>query len=320
VSIYPYIKLSGRLLIRNIKRKGNKTMVFTNKKPSEVTVPLSSKVETVTPTMAREMLSKNTNNRNMKSGIVKYYQAEIENGNWDVNGESIKIATDGTLLDGQHRLEAISRSGVAVDTFVVRGLNKDVFTTIDAGKSRNHGDYLKIAGHDGNTTTLAAAGRISMFFGEDGVFRVGGHGTAGKQGNRVSPEDMVVYVEKHPGLAESIAKIQKSVGKILPTSIAIGCHYIFSIIDMEKADDFFHLLCTGESLKVGNPVLALRNRLISLRGDGRAGEGHRRMLVYYVVHAWNAYMSGRELKEVKYQTDYEIKIDGFKDSVLSNWK
>lgn len=304
-------------------------MTFTKqvlKKEKETVSPyaaITSNVEYVTPEDAQKLLSQNTNNRSLNAGVVRYYQKEIENGNWDVNGESIKVAEDGTLLDGQHRLEAISRSGTGVHTFVVRGLQKDVFTTIDAGKTRNHGDYLKIAGHDGNTSLLAAAGRISMFFGNDGVFRVAGPTSkdkgAKRTGNKVSPEDMVVYVEKHPGLSESVKKISNSFGKIVPVSIAAGCHYVFSIIDMEKADDFFNALCTGEGLKFGNPILALRNRLIAHRGDGRAGEGHRRMLVYYIVRAWNAYVAGEELKEIKYQTDYEIRISNFKESVLTNW-
>ncbi len=278
---------------------------------------ITSSIEFITPQAAREILSKNTNNRPLRPGIVRYYQNMMEHGQWDVNGESIKIAADGTLLDGQHRLEAISRGNHGIDTFVVRGLPNDTFTTIDNGKTRSHGDYLKIAGYEGNATTLAAAARIAMFFNREGVFRVGGDRSSGKQGNKVSPDDIVCYVEKHKGLVESVEKISSS--KLLPQSIAIGCHYIFSILDMEKADDFFQKLQNGEGLKSGNPILALRNRLISLRGDGRAGEGHRRMLVYYVVHAWNAFMKDREIKEIKYQTDYEIKIDGFKESVLSNW-
>lgn len=297
--------------------------MLTNKKTNaDAYSNITSKLETVTPEIARSMLAKNTSNRAMRKGIVQYYEREIKNGKWDVNGESIKIAFDGTLLDGQHRLEAISRSGCPIETFVVRGLPRDTFVTIDAGKSRDHGDYLKIAGYEGHTKTLAAAARISMFFGNEGIFRVHGDqsgGMAKVSGNRVSPEDIVTYVEKHPGLLESSSKLQKRLGKILPPAIAIGLHYIFSLLDMEKADDFFETLATGENLKVGNPVLALRNRLISLRGDGRAGEGHRRMLVYYVVRAWNAFTAEEKLENINYKTEYEIKVNGFKDSVLNNW-
>lgn len=289
-------------------------MLSTKKKPVEVKnnySSVSAQIEFVTPELAREILSKNVNNRNIKQSIVKYYQKEIERGNWDMNGESIKIAVDGTLLDGQHRLEAISRSCVGVHTFVVRGLAKETFTTIDAGKSRNHGDYLKIAGYEGNHTLLAAAARISMGFQKSGEYVM----ARGK----ISPEDIVCYVEKHPGLMESMSKFQQKMGKIIPNSIVIGCHYAFSMIDMDKADEFFSLLGSGEGLFEGNPVLTLRNRLLTMRGDGRAGEGHRRMLMYYVVHAFNAFMDGKKLGTIPYKTEFDIFLKRFEESVLTNW-
>ena len=41
-----------------------------------------------------------------------------------VNGEPIQIAEDGTLLNGQHRLNAVIESGATVPMLVVRGLPK----------------------------------------------------------------------------------------------------------------------------------------------------------------------------------------------------
>lgn len=272
---------------------------------------ITSQIEYITPQIARDLLAKNTNNRSMNPSTVKYYEKQILNGQWDVNGESIKIAVDGTLLDGQHRLEAISRSNSGIDTFVTRGLPKHVFTTIDNGKSRSHGDYLKIDGIEGNHGLIAAAARISILFKKSGeVVAVRG---------KLSPEDIVCYVDKHKGLLESVSKLQQKMGKILPSSIAIGCHYVFSIIDMEKADEFFHLLATGEGLFEGSPILTFRNRLLQMRGDGRAGEGHRRMLMYYVVHAFNAYLDGRELRNIPYKTEFQIFLKQFNESCLSNW-
>lgn len=275
-------------------------------------VGITSEIEFITPQIAREILSKNVNNRTLKNSLVKFSQREMDNGLWDVNGESIKIASDGTLLDGQHRLEAISRRNKGIDTYVIRGLPREVFTTIDAGKSRNHGDYLKIAGYDGNQSMIAAAARISM------LFKRSGEVTTSNKG-RLSPEEIVRFVEKNPGLLESYSKLQQKLNKILPNSIAIGCHYVFSIIDMEKSDEFFHLLNTGENLKEGNAILALRNRLLAHRGDNRAGEGHRRMLLYCTVHAFNAYMDGRELKHLPYKTEYDVFLKRFEESVLSSW-
>ena len=60
----------------------------------------------ITPELAHEWLGFNTHNRNIRQRIVTAYAADMTGGDWQWNGESIKFAEDGTLLDGQHRLAA----------------------------------------------------------------------------------------------------------------------------------------------------------------------------------------------------------------------
>ncbi len=280
--------------------------------PSKKFTGITSTIEFITPEIAREILSRNTNNRTIKPTLVKFYMREMDNNKWDVNGESIKIASDGILIDGQHRLEAISRRNKGIHTYVIRGLDASSFLTIDCGKPRNHGDFLKISGIEGNQTLIAASARVAMSFNATGEV------TSASKG-RISPQDIVSFVDKNPGILESVSKLQQKFGKIMPNSIAVGCHYVFSIIDMEKADEFFHCLSTGENLVEGNPILALRNRLFSHRGDGRAGEGHRRMLMYFVVHAFNAFMDGKEIRNIPYKTEFDIYLKRFEESVLPSW-
>ncbi len=50
------------------------------------------------------------------------YANAMKSGEWKYNGESIKVCTDGSLLDGQHRLEACIESGVTFDTLLVTNL------------------------------------------------------------------------------------------------------------------------------------------------------------------------------------------------------
>lgn len=271
----------------------------------------SAKVETVTPQMAKDWLAKNTNNRSMSQRTVEYYQDMITRNVWQVNGESIKIAEDGTLLDGQHRLQAIANSGVSIDTFVVRGLSTESFKTIDAGKSRSNADYLKINGSKCTQThVLAAAARVAMAF--DKVT-----GEYVYTSSKTSPSQIIWYVENNPGLENSVITQLKNVErKIVSTSVAAGCHYIFSVLDPESADDFFHALSTGANLDDGSPILALRNRLISMAGSGRAGGTHQKMIVSYFVTAFNAYRAGRKLASVSYSPDRLIVLNDFAGSML----
>ena len=62
------------------------------------------KLVTVTPDMAFEMLEKNTRNRKVDEKRVRQYAKDMKSSRWALNGSTIVIAEDGTLLDGQHRL------------------------------------------------------------------------------------------------------------------------------------------------------------------------------------------------------------------------
>jgi hypothetical protein len=70
-----------------------------------------------------------------------------QRGEWDLNGQTIKVSVDGALLDGQHRLEAVVHSGVTISSVVVRGLSPAARDTIDTGRRRRLADVLAIEGY-----------------------------------------------------------------------------------------------------------------------------------------------------------------------------
>src|SRR5262245_34900010 len=96
------------------------------------TQPTAEVVE-VSPALAEEWLSKNPNNRNLRRPVVDSYARDMSAGHWHLNGETIKFAANGELLDGQHRLHAIAVSGNSVSMVVIRGLSADVMLTVDSG-------------------------------------------------------------------------------------------------------------------------------------------------------------------------------------------
>lgn len=60
-------------------------------------------VVTLTPDMARLLLAANHENRVINKRAIQTYVDDIKSGRWALNGESIKVATDGSLNDGQQR-------------------------------------------------------------------------------------------------------------------------------------------------------------------------------------------------------------------------
>jgi hypothetical protein len=100
-------------------------------------------VKTVTPELAGIWLSKNTRNRNYKRSNLTYIKHMMVNDLFiSLNGESIILAEDGTLLDGQHRLKSLVETGKTYDFVVVENVDKNAFTTIDVGVRRSNGDMF----------------------------------------------------------------------------------------------------------------------------------------------------------------------------------
>lgn len=98
----------------------------------------------VTPDMAREWLATQTINRKVNVDRLRRYTADMANGKWAVNGESIKFK-NGVLVDGQHRLLAIIRANVPVKILVV---NVEDATMIDRGQERSMWQSLRMMGID----------------------------------------------------------------------------------------------------------------------------------------------------------------------------
>ena len=116
----------------------------------------------LTPKMAMDFLSNNNANRHVDERLVLKYSNDIINGNWQMNGETIKIAHDGTVLDGQHRLKAVVKSAMPIDTLLVIGLERNAINTIDTGKPRSASNLFQI-NMISNSTNVASS--ISKYLG-----------------------------------------------------------------------------------------------------------------------------------------------------------
>ena len=91
----------------------------------------------ITPQQAAAWLERNKDNRKLSSHKVKEYLSEIKSGRWRYTHQGVAFDTEGFLLDGQHRLEAIKEAGIATKSVVAYGVERGEFTIIDRGFPRN---------------------------------------------------------------------------------------------------------------------------------------------------------------------------------------
>ncbi len=80
-------------------------------------------LEYITPDLARYYLSSlHEQNRELDWTKVEGITDEIRSGEWKLNNHLIAFDPEGKLVDGQHRLHAIAKAGLAVEIGVMRGL------------------------------------------------------------------------------------------------------------------------------------------------------------------------------------------------------
>lgn len=268
------------------------TKVADMKKSAKSSGPI---LEKITPEIAEKILTMNTHNRSLRAGVVERYADAMKRGQWEINGETIKISETGVLLDGQHRLWAIIESGITIETYVVRDLPDQVFDTIDTGAKRQARDNLMLQGNK-NPTVLSMAARLQLIHDRYGSVEFYGKAKSSAITNR----DILDTVEKHPGLENSVNFIIKSSAKIKPylsPAIASYLHYQFSKLDDSQAAYFLSKLANGDGLSIEDPILIARNRLSAIKVGTDRGRVESAAVA---IKAWNLMRNSRTAKVIRW--------------------
>ncbi len=241
----------------------------------------SFSVVAVSPETAERWLGKNLHNRNIRPSAVSGYARDMGAGHWHLNGETIKFAADGSLLDGQHRLHAVITSGATVQFLVARGVSPEAMRTVDMGLRRKYADHLKIKGI-GNQSVLASLIRRAVMW-EQG-YRLN---TGAIQPTSAEMDD---YLAEYPEIEHSAEVASKlSSRNLLPASVIGLAHWLFSGIDPDLATWFVNRI-VDEDVPRDHPARVLNRRIVSMRiAGGRVNESEALALT---IRAWNAFRAG----------------------------
>lgn len=264
------------------------------REPKPESPGMKAKVMDLTPELAASYLETNTNNRKIRVSRVATLARVIARNEWVENGEAIKFDTDGYLLDGQHRLEAIIMAAKEIRTLVVTGLHPQSQVSMDQGAGRTFADTLTWLG-ESNTTDLASTIRVLKHFYSIGRVTTQNHSAS------YTKEELLQFLEDHPGIRDALSPPESKMNRSLLTpSVSASIYYILSDIDTDNADDFFYKLGSGDGLVKGDPIFALRYVLEQnlLRRHGKINTQHRSALTF---KAWNAYCRGEEVQTIKWR-------------------
>jgi hypothetical protein len=254
------------------------------------TAPPACKPEvmTITPAIAQEWASLNTRNRPVRYAKVAQFARDMAAGKWMLNGETVKIAVDGTILDGQHRIYACIQAEVPFETVVIRGLPMEAQDTIDTGVARKMADQLSLRGEK-DTALLAAVARWSFRW----LRGVRGIGSTAQEPTHA---EMLALIEAEPRIREAAvwANGARQRFRSVNGSVYGMAWLLFDGSDSLAAAVFLEKVLSGEDIAAGHPALAFRNRIWRARETGERLNQHEQ-LAYFII-AWNAFKEDRQLK------------------------
>jgi hypothetical protein len=251
---------------------------------------ITTRLETIDTERAKALIASNyQHNRRVSETHVNYLVHQINSGLWKFNGESVVISKQGKLIDGQHRMHAVIKSGKPIQTMVVFGVDESSFDTMGQAKSRSVSDVIDVA----NATDVATVLRLiynETHFGT--VFR----GTV--DGKQLTPSYANEFLQKHLGIIESASFSSGRASKVrqfVPRSVLTYVHYRAGLIDVKSRDDFVDKFLTGAGLNIKSPILALRNALTPV--DAKSKIPKYRIFTY-VIKAFNLHYDGKSCSRI----------------------
>lgn len=246
---------------------------------------MKTELKTITPEIAAEMLKANTMNRPLTESNVATLVKEMKGGRWKINGDMIRLSICNMVIDGQHRLHAVVRSGITIQSWVMEGLPADVFDTIDVGKRRSSGDTLSCRGEQNAHRLGAALVMIDKYM-------------TGRAEKSVTYSNTEVegLLAKYPDVRKSLMTTKSGKGLLLP-SVLDACHYLFSQKDPAMTEVFMERIFKGVGLEEGDPWYVLRERLLvnSLSNTKLS----KAFMMALCIKAWNSARQGKRISKLQ---------------------
>jgi hypothetical protein len=254
---------------------------------------VKAEIMTIGPDTAQSLLERNTNNRDLSPQHVKDYVRRMEQGDWHLSTDAIGIDTQGRLVNGQHRLHAIIKSGQTQPFIVVKGIDPDAFKWIDEIYKRNLKQSLKMAGFS-RYSRLAAL--VSMLY----SWEQGKSPLSGQPSNVQGINFAKYHSPKIVGAIEEVKPIETEAKRLWRPSSMNFVNYTMYRRSPETARDFLEGVATGLGLNSKNdPRYRLRNRLISEQ-NSPGGRVDRKLELALTIKACNKYFRQESVKSLRW--------------------
>lgn len=262
-------------------------------------------IVTVTPELASEWLSKpSPRQRSAARTTVATYARAMSEGRWiEPTTDPIAFTADGLLLNGQHRLLAVIRSGVTLEMLIALEVAEALFGVIDQGRKRQAPQFIRRP----SANQIGTTARIILWYDHR------------RMSNPAAPMNPVGIGAMAFDNDEILALVESPFGDVIEESVRLaGPAYKAATIplsqhaavlaiarrdgaDGERLQEWLDGLVSGAGLSANDPRPRLRQRMTDIHGP------HLRRSVpatwMLIVRAFNAFMQARTLGVLRYEAD-----------------
>jgi len=247
-------------------------------------------IETIDPNYARRLLQANTNNfRKIDAHRVEHYAKDMRSSSWELTGDTIKI-TNGVLIDGQHRLLAVIKSGASVQIPIAWNIAESGMF-VDRGKARTVAQWLAYTGIK-NAKNMASAAKLCIQY-EKGLWDKKTLDIAA-----YSDIEIINYAKQYQEELRASLHIANKANGLISMTTATAIIHLSAGKGNPADDDLINWFWSGVggkgSLTDGDPPLALRNRLVANKTTGVTSMPHQ-IIRWIATKAWNKTVDGEQI-------------------------
>lgn len=263
---------------------------------------LSFSVAEITPELASKLLLTQDGNRKVSPVRVLEYARRQEQGEWALS-DALKFDESGRLIDGQHRLMAVCRSGVALPFPIVAGYPKHSQDVLDIGMNRT---VAQIAQIQGLTVTNHHVSIVRGFF-------------LPMTNNRSyttmlsSPQKVIGLINQHQEAIDFSLKLHGSTSlkhSAVRAVVARAWYYE----NRKRLEEFLTVFDTGFSNgPEDNAAIAVRNVVMQLKAtkvESASNATTRTSLAFKTCAALEAFLAKEDRKFVREKSTCKWKIAG----------